>query len=127
MGRRNIVVVRRGNTKYPGIGVNVMLFATLKNYQKVYLLEANIGSMIITGAQVKETERVLGLDDLETENDLRAMRNAVVRFLANAKDEYFDEESGEFIDSKKYFQLNANMSGIVCVIDNKLFHMGYEV
>lgn len=104
-----------------------MLFANLKNYQKVYLLEAGIGSVIITGKQVKECTRVLGLEDLESEGELRAMRNAVVRFLGNAKEEYRDMETGEFIDAQKFFQLSDNMSGIVSVIDNILWRKGYEV
>ena len=100
-------------------------FAVLKSYQKVYLLNAGIEPVIIRGEQIDEACRVLNLEGLD-EQGLRAMRNAVVRFLANAKDECRDEETGEFIDGARFFQLSDNMSGITAVIDNIMWRKGYE-
>lgn len=102
-------------------------FATLKPYQMTYLATAGIGDMFIMPAEIEECKRVLNLSGDMTEGELRAMRNAVVRYTSNLKANYRNEETGEIYDAETYFAIHNNMSGITAVIDNILWHKGCEV
>lgn len=89
--------------------------ANLTAEQKSYLENAGIGDCIITGEQVKEAEEMLNLSGKSFE-ELYAIRNAVVRHLADIK-----TAAREAGDWGLFDQMANNLSGITCVIDNAIY------
>lgn len=90
-------------------------FAKLTDEQKHYIEHAGIGNAIITGEQVKKTKEVLKLDNMLSDQ-LRAVRNSVVKTCADAAD-----VARAANDWKRGDEINNNMSGITAVIDSMLY------
>lgn len=91
------------------------MFASLTETQKSYLENATINGCIITRAEIAEAKEVLGLVG-KTVEELTAIRNSVVRHLAD-----FGNEAREAGDWDKFDQSRANMSGITCAIDSVIY------
>ena len=89
-----------------------MRFARLDDDQLRYVEHAGIGPAFVTRAQATATRAVLGLDGMGAD-DLLAVRNAVVRHLADLKRAARDGRDMEAFD-----RLDRNMSGIAAVIDS---------
>lgn len=92
--------------------------------QEKAMINMKVGRAFISEEDIKKVIEILDLDNINSEEELRATRNGVVKCLGNATkvlsmlgDEYFKQE----------MQISTNMSGIVAVIDNKLFNMGCGV
>ncbi len=92
-------------------------FKALTEIQLEQLSNMKIDKHFISAADIEKVTDILDLDNLNTEEDLRAVRNSVVR--------YFMDESDTSSDYDLYSQRQTTMSGIVAVIDSKLFEKGY--
>lgn len=91
-------------------------FAELTASQVKSLKAMGIGDTFVTNAEVEYVREVLGLEGIEDVEELRAIRNTVVRELADASDELM--EAG---DRKGFWQMRDNMSGITAVIDSAMY------
>ena len=96
-----------------------MEFASLSQEQKDYIENIDIDQTFITMHEIYDIRANLSLYD-KSIDDLRAVRNAVVKHLSE-KIETFEHD---FKAGKKILN---NMSAIVCVIDDMMFNMGCEV
>lgn len=96
------------------------------------LAEVEIGRYTVSPESMKKIEKILDLDNRD-EDGLRAIRNAVVvlfgkkeREEANIGEDGY-EIPGKKVDYDKMMYWSTKISGITAVIDNKLWHKGYEV
>ena len=90
-------------------------FAELDADQLDYIEHAGIGPVFVTRAQATATRAELRLDGMDLD-DLQAIRNAVVRHLADLKSNARDKRDTEAFD-----RLGQNMSGITAVIDHLIY------
>lgn len=97
-------------------------FAELNNEQKHFIETVPIGDFVISEEHVEKVKKVLNLEKITSEGDLRAIRNSVVKHLDKKFEEYQDD-----IDIKLAKRFLTNISGITHVIDNELFKRGFEV
>ncbi|MBR2125824.1 MAG: hypothetical protein IJ943_03720 [Akkermansia sp.] len=90
-------------------------FAKLTSEQKAYMERIQIGNVFVSTAQVRETKRVFALDN-KTTDELRAIRNSVVKYLGDLASvmRYCDNERG-------YDRALNALSGITGVIDSYLY------
>lgn len=93
---------------------NGFYFARLTESQKDLLDGLTIGRYVIEKEEIDFVREILGLEDLSTELELRAIRNSVVRHY-DSYDDIYDEVE---------MQKMNNMSGVVSVIDARLFEVG---
>lgn len=92
-----------------------MKFAELTNDQKAFIENAEFHPVFVTGKQVKEAAEVLELDGKNFE-ELTALRNAVVKFLADLKGSKRDAGDWAEVD-----RLNVSISALVAVIDDRIY------
>ena len=85
------------------------------------LLDVEIGKHTVSQESFEKIRSLLGLADLNTEEELRAVRNAVVRRISSIKDEIGED------NFKDIMALQTQISGIVAVIDNELWTKGFPV
>jgi len=85
------------------------------------LLDVEVGRHTISKEGVDKVRQLLKLDEIETEEGLRATRNAVVRRLNSIRDEIGEDNYEE------QYNLSTQISGITAVIDNELWKRGFEV
>ena len=85
------------------------------------LLEVPIDRFTVSKNSMDKISQLLDLDSVDTEEGLRAIRNAVVRRLGSMKNEIGED------NIKELFHLSTQISGITAVIDNELWKRGYEV
>ena len=93
------------------------LFTTLNQEQKDLMIDIEIGRFSVTEQQIKKIAKMFNLSAL-TIDELRAVRNSVVRFLSDKKSE---ERNSKDCDWILYDQYTNNISGITAVIDNFMF------
>lgn len=97
-----------------------MKFAEMKMLTVSRLLEVEIGEMFISSEAMEQVRKILALDG-KTASELTAIRNAVVRFFY---DEFINPILEQHEDYAEYNKYQSKVSGIVSVIDSKLFEMG---
>jgi hypothetical protein len=85
------------------------------------LLDVEIGRYTVSQESFEKIRSLLGLADLNTEEELRAVRNAVVRRMNSVQDEIGED------NFKDIMALQTQISGITAVIDNELWHKGFPV
>lgn len=93
----------------------MMEFANLTAEQKTYLENAGIGDCFITRDQIAQATEILGLAG-KTREELRAIRNSVVRHLADIK-----TAAREAGDWSLFDTMANNLSGITCAIDSLIY------
>lgn len=85
------------------------------------LLDVEIGRYTVSQESFEKIRSLLGLADLNTEEELRAVRNAVVRRMNSIQDEIGED------NFKDIMALQTQISGITAVIDNELWTKGFPV
>lgn len=85
------------------------------------LLDVEIGKFTVSQESFEKIRELLGLADLDTEVELRAVRNAVVRRMNSIMDEIGED------NFKDMWALQTQISGITAVIDNELWTKGFPV
>ena len=85
------------------------------------LLDVEVGRHTISRDSMDKVRQLLDLDSVDTEEGLRAIRNAVVRRLGSMRDEIGED------DYEEQFHLSTQISGITAVIDNELWKKGFPV
>ena len=85
------------------------------------LVEVEIGKFTVSKKSCERIRELLGLADLNTEEELRAVRNAVVRRMNSFRDEIGED------NIKDLWELQTQISGITAVIDNELWNKGFPV
>lgn len=85
------------------------------------LVEVEIGRFTVSKESCERIRKLLGLADLNTEEELRAVRNAVVRRMNSFRDEIGED------NIKDLWELQTQISGITAVIDNELWNKGFPV
>ena len=99
-----------------------MEFATIKLGQIYKLVEeVEVGEMFIEAEAIEQIEDILNLNDMDID-ELRAMRNTIVKVFSKLIDSADDKG-----DVKEAIASQNKMSGIVAVIDNKIWKLGGEV
>lgn len=93
-------------------------FAELSYTQISKLAKLEVGRHVISEADIKKVEEILKLNEINDCDELTAIRNSVVLNLGDLAEQF-----GEY-DMKKAMQIETNESGIVAVIDSKLFKLG---
>ena len=97
------------------------------------LLQVEIGKVFVSNEAVEKIAELLHLEDCETEESLRAIRNAVVvRIAAIEKAKANLDENGNEIPGKKVnydemMKYSNKISGITSVIDSYLWKKGFPV
>ena len=79
-------------------------------------------TFITTAEDAKKVRDILGLGEMETELELRNMRDMLV-MMTNILMDRADFED----DRNEAFRLMNNMQSATAVIDGKLWEMGFEV
>lgn len=92
-----------------------MKFAELTNDQKAFIENAEFHPVFVTGEQVKEVSKVLELDGKSFE-ELTALRNAVVKYLADLK--ACKRDAGDWAEVDR---LNVSISALVAVVDDRIY------
>jgi hypothetical protein len=85
------------------------------------LLDVEVGRHTISRDSMDKVRQLLKLDEIETEEGLRAVRNAIVRRLNSVRDEIGEDNIEE------QWNLQTQISGLVAVIDNELWKRGFPV
>lgn len=85
------------------------------------LLDVEIGRYTVSQESFEKIRSLLGLADLNTEVELRATRNAVVKRMSSIMDEIGED------NFKDIWALQTQISGITAVIDNELWMKGFPV
>lgn len=85
------------------------------------LMEVPIDRYTVSKLSMDKIRQLLKLDEIETEEGLRAVRNAVVRRLHSMEDEIGEDNVSDLWD------LHTKISGITAVIDNELWKRGFPV
>lgn len=85
------------------------------------LLDVEIGRYTVSQESFEKIRSLLGLADLNTEEELRAVRNTVVRRMNSIQDEIGED------NFKDIMALQTQISGITAVIDNELWTKGFPV
>jgi len=101
-----------------------MNFIELTYEQEKTLLNMKVGRAVISAEDIEVVNNTLNLLEINTEAELRGIRNSVVKLFSNATRVLRMLGIDNF---KQVIQLETNMSGIVAVIDSRLFNLGYEV
>lgn len=96
-----------------------MNFATLTIEQTAFIENIKIDDMFITIEDIYAVREALNLYG-KSVSELGAIRSSVIKHLGDK----FEETKHNFDVGRKYL---TNMSGITCVIDDMIFHMGSEV
>lgn len=96
-------------------------FATLTQENINFLKSLHIGEEFVSQDEVTEIEDAFDLK-AKDEDELRSIRNSVVRFYADIK-----SEARKNYDWFTFDMMHNNMSGVTAVIDNILYGWGYEV
>lgn len=86
------------------------------------LMEVPVDRFTVSKNSEDKIRTLLGLDELEGEMELRAVRNAVVDRIGE-----MINEAAEVDDTEVMFSCQQQISGITAVIDNELWKRGYEV
>lgn len=82
-----------------------------------------INEMFIEPKAVEVVKSLLSIGDLfKTEEELRGVRNGIVKDFSILKDKAFNDNQPE-----RWFRLRDVSSAVVAVIDEELFKRGYEV
>lgn len=90
-------------------------FAELTEKQINYIEGAEFDRMIVTKTDIAEASEALELDG-KTHEELTAIRNAVVKHLANLKG--IRRDAGDW---GEFDRLNTNLSAITCIIDSRIY------
>lgn len=85
------------------------------------LLEVPIDRFTVSKNSMDKIRTLLDLENIEDEEGLRAVRNAVVRRLGKMQDEIGEDNFNDL------WHLQTQISGITAVIDNELWKRGYPV
>jgi hypothetical protein len=85
------------------------------------LLDVEVGRHTISKDSMDKVRQLLKLDEIDAEEGLRAVRNAVVRRMSSIRDEIGEDNIEDLWD------LQTQISGITAVIDNELWKRGFEV
>lgn len=96
-------------------------FAKLTDEQKAYMERVQIGDMFVTPAQIDEIADTFALDG-KTEDELRAIRNSVVKYFGAITSAA--RTCGSW---KSYDRAHNALSGITAVIDHALYFAGAAV
>ena len=97
------------------------------------LVNVEIGRYTVSQESFEKIRSLLGLADLDTEEELRAVRNAVVRIFGKKEREDANigedgyEIPGKKVDYDKMMYWSTKISGITSVIDNELWTKGFPV
>ena len=101
--------------------VNKMRFANIEQNVIDRVLEVEIEEVFVSAKAVREVRAILELDD-KTIDEMRAIRNTIVRTIADMEQKAIDNN-----DKKLFSELATKMSGITCVIDNIIWRCGGKV
>ena len=85
------------------------------------LMDVSIDRFTVSKNSEDKIRTLLDLENLDTEEELRAVRNAVVRRLSDMQDR-LGENNFDAV-----WHLQTQISGITAVIDNELWKRGYPV
>lgn len=83
------------------------------------LVNLEIGRSIITEHQIREVQRILKVHDYNDLEELRAVRNSLVRILSDKA-----EEATSRTEEERY---NSTLSGCVFVIDSRMWDLTGEL
>lgn len=97
------------------------------------LINVEIGTMFVSKDAMEKISDLLHLEDATTEEELRAIRNAVVvrisaleKKMANL-DEDGNEIPGKKVNYDEMMKYSNKISGITAVIDDVLWRKGFNV
>lgn len=94
-------------------------FARLTDEQRTYMERAQIGDMFVTSEQVDEIAETFGLAG-KSRDELRAIRNSVVRYLSD-----LTSIARMLENVKEYDRYHNALSGITTVIDHAIYCASY--
>lgn len=98
-----------------------MRFANIKQEVMNKVLDVEIDLVFVSNESARQIVDILELNN-KSEDELRAIRNTMVRTIADMEQEAIDND-----DKDLFFELSTKMSGITCVIDNMIWRYGGEV
>lgn len=98
-----------------------MKFANIENEVINNVMNVEIDEFFITNESIKQIRNILNLDG-KSVDELRAIRNTIVRTIAEMRDRAFEENNYEC-----FRNLSTKMSGITCAIDGVIWENGGEV
>ena len=98
-----------------------MRFANIEQEVVDKVLNVEIDLVFVSNESARQIVDILELDGKD-DDELRAIRNTMVRTIADMEQEAIDND-----DKDLFFELSTKMSGITCVIDNMIWKYGGEV
>lgn len=96
------------------------IFAELTKEQEQLLETIKIGDLFVLGDDIIEITKTFHLGSYTDSEELRKVRNAVVRFL----DTKIEATYHDFETCKQYMN---NLSGVTAVIDDRIWSLGGAV
>ena len=99
--------------------VDEIAFAELTDEQRTYMERVQIGGMFVTSEQVDEIAETFGLAG-KSRDELRAIRNSVVRYLSE-----LTSIARMLENIKEYDRYHNALSGITTVIDHAIYCASY--
>ena len=99
--------------------IDEITFAELTDEQKTFIERAQIGDMFVTSEQVDEIAETFALNG-KSRDELRAIRNSVVRYLSD-----LTSIARMLENVKEYDRYHNALSGITAVIDHTIYCASY--
>lgn len=87
------------------------------------LVNLKIGDEVITENQIKAVREILEIES-DTFDEVQAKRNSVVKLFSDEKRKYRNDE---IFDAKNFVKYNNTMSGVVVVLDARLWALMNKV
>lgn len=78
------------------------------------LNEISFDDMFISYEQISEVQGILGIDINDDIEYIRAIRNSIVRYYGDKASKYYNENTHDFENHKKY---QVRLSAITCALD----------
>lgn len=98
-----------------------MRFANIEQEVMSKVLDVEIDLVFVSNESARQIVDILKLNGKD-EDELRAIRNTIVRTIADMEQEAIDNNNKDL-----FFELSTKMSGITCVIDNMIWKYCGEV